>query len=47
MSETYLKKSLREVAEEVRNHLLADGVTPEMIDAYRKQADTNGFDYPT
>ena len=46
MSTTYLKKTLHEVAEEVRIHLLADGVTPKMIDGYRKQADTNGFDYP-
>lgn len=46
MSETYLKKSLREVAEEVKNQLLSDGLTPKDIQSYRKQADTNGFDYP-
>ncbi len=46
MSTTYLKKTLHEVADEVKNHLLSDGVTPEDIQAYRKQADTNGFDYP-
>lgn len=46
MSETYLKKSLREVAEEVRLHLLSEGVTPEEIAQYRTNADKNGFDYP-
>jgi hypothetical protein len=46
MSTTYLKKSLREVAEEVKLHLLSEGVTPEEIAQYRTNADKNGFDYP-
>ena len=42
----YLKKSLLDVAEEVRLHLLSEGVTQEQIDAMRAKADANGFEYP-